>query len=279
MLNPYSPMNMTNTAHVADSSWTFDAQLPKVALVTGGAKRIGRELCLALARAGFDVAVHYGRSRHEAAQLVQELQKCNVRACAVQADLSDVNAVAGLMSQVKQQLGTVGVLINNASVFEYDALTQPIPLNLELFEQHWRTNTFAPMVLSQQLFQQLSSDAHGVIVNLLDQKLYNPNPDFLSYTLSKAALKEATVLAAQALAPRVRVVGIALGLSLPSGTQSVAAFNHVHQQTILNRGSTPHDVAQAMLFAISAHSMTGTVLHIDGGQHLTPSARDVMFNQ
>ena len=272
-------MNMTNTARTANSVWSFDAHLPKVALVTGGAKRIGRELCLALARAGFDVAVHYGRSRDEAEQLVAQLQGLNVRACAVQADLSDANAVAGLMSQVRQQLGAVGVLINNASVFEYDALTQPTPLNLELFEQHWRTNTFAPMVLSQQLFQQLSSDAHGVIVNLLDQKLYNPNPDFFSYTLSKAALKEATVLAAQALAPRVRVVGIALGLSLPSGTQSVAAFNHVHQQTILNRGSTPHDVAQAMLFAISAHSMTGTVLHIDGGQHLTPSARDVMFNQ
>lgn len=266
-------MNTTNTA------WDFDAKLPKVALVTGGAKRIGRELCLALARAGFDVAVHYGRSRDEAEQLVAQLQGLNVRACAVQADLSDARRIGGLMMQATQKLGTVGVLVNNASMLEYDALTQSVPLDLNLFEQHWRTNTFAPMVLSQQLFQQLPSDAQGVIVNLLDQKLYNPNPDFFSYTLSKAALKEATVLAAQALAPRVRVVGIALGLSLPSGTQSVAAFNHVHQQTILNRGSTPHDVAQAMLFAISAHSMTGTVLQIDGGQHLTPSARDVMFNQ
>ena len=278
MSDLYFSMNMTNTIHTANSTWSFDARLPKVALVTGGAKRIGRELCLALARAGFDVAVHYGRSRDEAVQLVEELQKSNVRAYAVQADLSDANAVAGLMSQVTQQLGTVGVLINNASIFEYDALTQSKSLDLALFEQHWRTNTFAPMVLSQQLFQQLPSDAQGVIINLLDQKLYNPNPDFFSYTLSKAALKEATVLAAQARAPRVRVIGIALGLSLPSGPQSVEAFNHVHQQTILNRGSTPHDVAQAMLFAVSAHSMTGTVLQVDGGQHLTPSARDVMFN-
>lgn len=265
-------MNTTNTA------WDFDAHLPKVALVTGGAKRIGRELCLALARAGFDVAVHYGRSRDEAEQLVQVLQGLNVRACTVQADLSDARRIGGLMMQATQKLGTVGVLVNNASMFEYDALTQSVPLDLELFEQHWRTNTFAPMALSQQLFQQLPSDAQGVIVNLLDQKLYNPNPDFLSYTLSKAALKQATVLAAQALAPRVRVVGIALGLSLPSGSQSVDAFNRVHQQTLLRRGSTPRDVAQAMLFAISAHSMTGTVLHIDGGQHLTPSARDVMFD-
>ncbi|MBS1175049.1 MAG: fabG 1 [Burkholderiaceae bacterium] len=277
MSNVYFLMNMTNTDHSANDVWHFDDHLPKVALVTGGAKRIGRELCLALARAGFDVAVHYGRSGDEAVQLVQELLKCKVRACAVQADLSDANAVAGLMSQVTQQLGAVGVLINNASVFEYDVLTQPAPLDLALFEQHWRTNTFAPMVLSQQLCQQLPSDAQGVIINLLDQKLYNPNPDFLSYTLSKSALKEATILSAQAFAPRVRVVGIALGLSLPSGTQSIETFNQVHQQTILQRGSTPRDVAQAMLFAMAARSMTGTVLQVDGGQHLTPSARDVMF--
>ena len=272
--------------------WNFDPNLPAVALVTGGAKRIGRELCLALARAGFDVAVHYGHSHDEAAQLINDLQSLNVRACAVQADLSDASSVAGLMTQVTEQLGAVGVLINNASLFEYDALTQPAPLDLNLFEQHWRINTFAPMLLSQQFFGQLPSDARGVIVdrqtvvarsrgvivNLLDQKLNNPNPDFLSYTLSMSALKEATILSAQALAPRVRVVGIAPGLSLPSGTQSVDAFNHVHRQTILQRGSSPRDVAQAMLFAISAHSMTGTVLQVDGGQHLTPSARDVMFD-
>ena len=258
--------------------WNFDPKLPKVALVTGGAKRIGRELCLALARAGFDVAVHYGHSHDEAAQLINDLQSLNVRACAVQADLSDASSVAGLMTQVTEQLGAVGVLINNAALFEYDALTQSAPLDLNLFEQHWRINTFAPMLLSQQFFGQLPSDARGVIVNLLDQKLYNPNPDFLSYTLSKSALKEATILSAQALAPRVRVVGIAPGLSLPSGTQSVEAFNHTHRQTILQRGSSPRDVAQAMLFAISAHSMTGTVLQVDGGQHLTPSARDVMFD-
>lgn len=265
-------MNTTNTA------WNFDPSLPKTALVTGGAKRIGRELCLAFARAGFDVAVHYGHSREEALQLVAQLIQLNVRACAIQADLADASSVARLMQQVNQQLGAVGVLVNNASLFEYDALTQSAPLDLSLFEQHWRINTFAPMLLSQQLFQQMPNDAQGVIINLLDQKLYNPNPDYLSYTLSKSALKEATTLAAQALAPRVRVVGIALGLSLPSGPQSVDAFNQVHQQTILHRGSTPRDVAQAMLFAISAHSMTGTVLQIDGGQHLTPSKRDVMFD-
>ena len=267
-------MNMTNTTHTAHNVWHFDAHLPKVALVTGGAKRIGRELCLALARAGFDVAVHYGRSRHEAAQLVQALQKYNVRACAVQADLFDAHSVAGLMAQVTAQLGTVGVLVNNASVFEYDALTQPTPLNLELFELHWRTNTFAPMVLSQQLFQQLSSDAHGVIVNLLDQKLYNPNPDFLSYTLSKAALKEATVLAAQALAPRVRVVGIAPGLSLPSKTLTDEEFKKLHRLSPLGRSSTPINIANTLLFIIANNAVTGTTILVDGGQHLMRFDRD-----
>lgn len=265
---------MTNTARTANSVWSFDAHLPKVALVTGGAKRIGRELCLALARAGFDVAVHYGRSRHEAAQLVQELQKCNVRACAVQADLSDASSIGGLMMQATQKLGTVGVLVNNASMFEYDALTQSVPLDLNLFEQHWRTNTFAPMVLSRQLFQQLPSDAQGVIVNLLDQKLYNPNPDFLSYTLSKAALKEATVLAAQALAPRVRVVGIAPGLSLPSKTLTNEEFKKLHRLSPLGRSSTPINIANTLLFIIANNAVTGTTILVDGGQHLMRFDRD-----
>ena len=261
-------MNTTNTA------WDFDAHLPKVALVTGGAKRIGRELCLALARAGFDVAVHYGRSRDEAEQLVQVLQGFNVRACTVQADLSDARSIGGLMMQATQKLGIVGVLVNNASMFEYDALTQSVPLDLELFEQHWRTNTFAPMALSQQLFQQLPSDAQGVIVNLLDQKLYNPNPDFLSYTLSKAALKQATVLAAQALAPRVRVVGIASGLSLPSKTLTDEEFKKLHRLSPLGRSSTPINIANTLLFIITNNAVTGTTILVDGGQHLMRFERD-----
>jgi hypothetical protein len=182
-----------------------------------------------------------------------------------------------LIAQARASLGVIGVLVNNASLFEYDALTQDAPLSLELFEQHWRTNTFAPMVLTQQFAQQLPDEQKGVVVNLLDQKLFNPNPDFLSYTLSKAALQQATVLSALALAPRIRVMGIAPGLSLRSGEQSDVDFAQKHGQTLLQRGSMPADIAHALLYVLSAPSMTGTTLLVDGGQHLTPSPRDVMF--
>ncbi len=257
--------------------FNFDPAMPKTVLVTGGAQRIGRELCLALARAGFDVAVHFRHSQDEAAQLVHELQSLGVRACVVRADLSDAASVGQLVTQARASLGVIGVLVNNASLFEYDALMQDAPLSLELFEQHWRTNTFAPMLLTQQFAQQLPDEQKGVVVNLLDQKLFNPNPDFLSYTLSKAALQQATVLSAQALAPRIRVMGIAPGLSLRSGEQSDVDFAQKHGQTLLQRGSTPADIAHALLYVLSAPSMTGTTLLVDGGQHLTPSLRDVMF--
>lgn len=251
--------------------------IPKAALVTGGARRMGRALCLALARAGFDVAVHYGESQQEAQALVDELRQLNVRACAVQADLCDEQAVAGLLQHASAELGNIGVLVNNASVFEYDALTQSAPLSLANFERHFRANAFAPLSLMQQLAQQLNPSQHGVVINLLDQKLHNPNPDYLSYTLSKAALEHATVLAAMALAPAVRVIGIAPGLSLPSGDQSEADFSVAHDATILQHGSSTDDVAHAMLYAIAARSVTGTTLLVDGGQHLTAQARDVMF--
>ena len=255
----------------------FDSALPKTALVTGGAQRIGHELCLALARAGFDVAVHFRHSQTEAQTLVGELQRLGVRACAVQADLADATSTGQLLAQAQAQLGTIGVLVNNASMFEYDTLTQNAPLDVVLFEQHLRANTFAPMLLTQQFAQQLPADRKGVVVNVLDQKLCNPNPDFLSYTLSKAALAEATVLAAQALAPRIRVMSISPGLSLRSGKQSDEDFALKHDRTILQRGSTPQDIAHALLYVLSAPAMTGTNLMVDGAQHLTPSPRDVAF--
>lgn len=259
------------------TAFSFAANLPKTALVTGGARRIGRALCLALANAGFDIAVHYGTSKDDALSLVSELQALNVSACALQADLNDEAATASLIQRASAELSTIGVLINNASLFDYDALTQTAPLSLRHFEQHFRTNTFAPLLLMQQLAQGLSDVQSGVVINILDQKLHNPNPDFMSYTLSKAALEHATTLAALALAPRVRVIGIAPGLSLPSGDQTLADFNNAHQATILQQGSSPDDVAQAMLYALAARSVTGTTLLVDGGQHLTAQARDVMF--
>ena len=255
----------------------FNPALPKTALVTGGAQRIGRELCLALARNGFNVAIHFHQSEAAAEQLAQEIRAMGACACTLQADLNQPEAVTQLIGKATNALSTLGVLVNNASLFVYDAITQTQALDAQLSEQHWRINTLAPVLLTQQFAQQLPEAHHGVVVNILDQKLSNPNPDFLSYTLSKAALSQATILCAQVLAPRIRVMGIAPGLSLPSGEQTAQNFAEKHQQTLLQRGSTPADIAQALIFILTAHSMTGSTLLIDGGQHLTPSPRDVMF--
>jgi NAD(P)-dependent dehydrogenase (short-subunit alcohol dehydrogenase family) len=236
-----------------------------VALVTGGAKRIGRAIALALAGDGWDVAIHFGSSDAEA---------LGVRAAAFGCDLADGAAVRALPGRCAQVLGPLSCVVNNASLFEYDNAASFSP---ELLARVSAINVAAPVLLALALAAQLSAGRQGVVINLLDQKLYNPNPDFLSYTMSKAALKEATGLLARALAPRVRVVGVAPGITLVSGEQSEAGFAAAHTRTPLGRSSTPEDVAQAVVFAARARAVTGTTLLVDGGQHLVPSGRDVMF--
>jgi len=245
-----------------------------VALVTGGAQRIGRAIALALAEDGWDVAVHYGRSAAEAAETVRAIEALGRRAAALGCDLADAAAVRMLPARCAQALGALACVVNNASLFEYDSAADFSP---ELLARANAINVAAPVLLAQALAAQLPAGRQGVVINLLDQKLFNPNPDFLSYTMSKAALKEATVLLARALAPRVRVVGIAPGITLPSGDQSDAGFAAAHTKTPLGRSSSPEDIAQAVVFVVHAAAITGTTLLVDGGQHLVPSDRDVMF--
>jgi NAD(P)-dependent dehydrogenase (short-subunit alcohol dehydrogenase family) len=245
----------------------------QVALVTGAAKRIGRVIALALARDGWDIAVHYGQSQAEAQALVADIQAMGRRALAVQCDLASESAVRGLLDQAAQ-LGPVACVVNNASLFQLDLAESFSTTSLDL---HMHTNLAAPVLLAQALFAATAPEQQAVVVNLLDQKLYNPNPDFLSYTLSKAALLSATTLLAQALAPRVRVVGVAPGITMVSGDQTAAQFDKAHQVTPLGRSSTPDDIAAAVCFAATASAMTGSTLLVDGGQHLIPLQRDVMF--
>ena len=245
-----------------------------VALVTGGARRIGRAIALALAGDGWDVAVHFGRSAADAAETVRAIEALGRHAAAFDCDLADAAAVRALPGRCAQALGALTCVVNNASLFEYDSAAD---FSGGLLERVMAINVAAPVLLAQALAAQLPAGRQGVVINLLDQKLFNPNPDFLSYTLSKAALKEATTLLAQALAPRVRVVGVAPGITLVSGEQSEAGFAAAHTRTPLGRSSTPDDVAQAVLFAARAQAVTGTTLLVDGGQHLVPSERDVMF--
>jgi len=245
----------------------------QVALVTGAARRIGRVIALALARDGWDIAVHYGQSRDEALAVVNEITALGRRAVALQCELADEAGVRSLIAQA-QRLGPVACVVNNASLFRND---QADSFTMEALDLHMRANVAAPVLLAQALYEATPADGQAVVVNLLDQKLYNPNPDFLSYTLSKAALQSATTLLAQALAPRVRVVGVAPGITMVSGDQSAAEFEKAHRVTPLGRSSTPEDVAAAVCFVAAAPAITGTTILVDGGQHLIPLQRDVMF--
>lgn len=245
----------------------------KVALVTGAARRIGREIALALARDGWDVGIHYGRSESEAADTADAVRALGRRAECLQADLADEAQTRALVPALAERLGPVTGLVNNASRFTQDAIGD---FGYRQLVDHLLPNLAAPLVLAGRFAAGLPAQAQGVVVNLLDQKLYNPNPDFLSYTLSKAALDAATTMLAQALAPAVRVVGVAPGLTLPSYLQSGDAFADAHRRySPLGRSSTPQDVASAVVFAMNNRAMTGTVLVVDGGQHLMPLARDV----
>lgn len=246
---------------------------PRAALVTGAARRIGRHIALALARAGWDVAVHYNRSRDEAEQLVREIEALGRKAVAVRAELADEGQVRSLLTQAAP-LGRISCIVNNASLFDFDDAASFSQTKLQ---QHMSANVGAPVLLAQALYDATPEGAQSVVVNLLDQKLYNPNPDFLSYTLSKAALHSATTLLAQALAPRVRVVGVAPGITMVSGDQTTEEFGKAHQVTPLGKSSTPDDVAAAVCYVASAPAVTGTTLLVDGGQHLLPLSRDVMF--
>ncbi|NUO88355.1 MAG: SDR family oxidoreductase [Cupriavidus sp.] len=256
-----------------------------VALVTGGARRLGRAIALELAAQGWDVAVHCHRSVDDAEALATQIRGRGRRAAVLRADLADEAATSRLVADCTAALGVPTCLVNNASLFQYDVATS---FSYASLDTHMRTNVAAPLLLARELHKALGAAAgqdsankaaepRGVVINLLDQKLDNLNPDFLSYTLSKAALQTATVQLAQALAPRLRVVGVAPGITLVSGEQSEQSFRRAHRVTPLGQSSTPEDIAQAVAYLAQARAVTGTTLYVDGGQHLMPLARDVMF--
>jgi len=249
-------------------------QTRPVVLVTGAAQRIGRDIALDLAAHGWAVAVHYRSSAAAAEATVAELRDAGGTAQAFAADLAIEAQCMALVPAVRDAFGRIDAVVNNASLFEYDDVAT---FNMQAMEAHWRANTAAPILLARALHGQLADGAQGVVVNLLDQKLWNPNPDYLSYTLSKAALEAATTLLAQALAPRLRVCGVAPGVTLLSGEMSGDEFGASHRMTPLQRSSTPQDVARAVRFLLESPAITGTTLLVDGGQHLQPQARDVMF--
>ncbi|MCY7306877.1 MAG: SDR family oxidoreductase [Rhodoferax sp.] len=249
----------------------------RTVLVTGSAKRLGREIALALARSGWQVAVHYRDSLEDATRTSRECTALSGNSASFRANLGNEAAVRNLLPRVIAHFGHLDAVVNSASTFEHDT---PAGFSFAAMDKHMRSNTGAAVLLAQALHQHLAEraksgePARGAFVNLLDQKLWNQNPDFFSYTLSKAALEAATTMLALGLAPLVRVVGVAPGLTLTSPMLSAEQFEARHKMALLDQSSTPEDVASTVLFALENQSITGTTLLVDGGQHLIRFERD-----
>jgi NAD(P)-dependent dehydrogenase (short-subunit alcohol dehydrogenase family) len=232
-------------------------------LITGGAKRLGAAMARALSQAGIPVIIHTHHSVAEAQKLAAELG-----ARVLEGDLGDPATPARLVAAA----GPLGGLINNASAFLFDT---PASVSAGNLAAHLGPNLVAPVLLAQAYAAQKPES--GVIINILDQKLTNLNPDFFSYTLTKAALAAATDMMAQSFAPAIRVCGIAPGITLPGPKQTEEKFQRAWRANPLGRGATPADIAAAALFIIRTPSVTGITITVDGGEHLTHRPRDVAF--
>ena len=244
-------------------------------LVTGASKRIGAAIARTLAAQGYGVVIHYRQSADEAKVLQAEVVAAGGRAVLCDADLADPADVETLIDRAAIALGEpLHALVNNASMFDFDRAHDA---TREGLEQHFRTNVMAPALLAKRLVQQLAEGRKGAIVNLLDQKLVNPNPDFFSYSLSRYALAGATTLMAQDFAGRCRVNAVAPGITLPSAGQSAEEFDAVAKANLLARPSSELHVADAVRMLLANPGINGQCIWVDGGQRFMNQPRDVMF--
>lgn len=258
----------------------------KNALVTGASKRLGRAITEHLARAGYDVCIHYHSSKSQAEHLATSLVENGFRAKLLQADLIDDNATQCLVSQAAAELGgPITCLVNNASIFEPDTLTTA---DAESWNRHFQTNLRAPFILLQQLAAQgvpPRIDENGepvaevLAINMIDQRVLKPSPDFMTYTLAKSALLTLTKTAAQSLAPAIRVNAIGPGPTLKGERQTTDEFRLQRQATVLHRGTNFCDINAALDFFLHAPAATGQMLCVDGGQHLTWKTTDVLCDR
>ncbi|PCD76058.1 SDR family oxidoreductase [Pseudothioclava arenosa] len=254
----------------------------KAALITGGAKRLGRAMALYLAGRGTDVAIHYNGSEDEAEATAAEARALGVTAVTLQADILDEAQVAPLVGRAAEALGQpLDLLINNASIFEYDTIRSA---TREGWDRHFESNLRAPFVLSQAFAAQAPKAdrsgreprARALIVNMLDQRMLKPTPEFMTYTLAKMGLWALTRTGAQALAPDIRVNAIGPGPTLQGARQSESHFTRQRAATILERGADPEDICAALGYLIEAKAVTGQMICVDGGQHLGWKTPDVL---
>ncbi len=242
-----------------------DPAIPRAALITGGARRLGRAMAEALAADGWAVAIHCRASEAEAAETATAILERGGRAVVLPADLAAEAEVATLIPRATAALGPIGCLINNASVFERDEADDA---TRQSWDAHLEPNLRAPFVLAQAFARALPAEAKGVVVNMLDQRVWNLTPHFVSYTVSKSALWTLTRTLALALAPRIRVNGIGPGPALPSVRQTAEEFARQCAAVPLRHGTTPEEIVLALRFILAAPSMTGQMIALDGGQHL-----------
>ncbi len=255
------------------------------ALITGAASRLGRSMALELARRGTAVAVHYASSDAAAAQTVQDIQNAGGQAVAIQADLLDMDQAETLVGRASAALGRpLDVLINNASIFEYDRIGTATQAS---WDRHMGTNLRAPFFLTQAFAAQVPDPvpdpsgepvAQAAVINMLDQRVRKLTPEFMTYSLAKMGLWAFTQTAAQGLAPKIRVNAIGPGPTMIGARQSPEHFSKQRRSTLLNRGANSEDVVAAMVYLLDAPSVTGQLICVDGGQHLAWQTPDIIGN-
>ncbi|WP_374655024.1 SDR family oxidoreductase [Dongia sp.] len=239
--------------------------VPRIAFVTGGARRLGRATALKLAGDGWDVAIHCHRSLDAAQATAADIRALGRRCIVLQADLGDEGMVERLIPAICSDLGAPTCLVNNASVFEMDKIET---VTRDSWDRHMETNLRAPFVLSQALARHLPEGAQGNIVNMLDQRVWKLTPYFMSYTVAKMGLWTLTRTMALALAPRIRVNAVGPGPTLPSPRQTPEHFAAQSAAMPLGHGATPEEIADTILYILSASAMTGQMIALDGGEHL-----------
>jgi len=246
--------------------------MQKTVLITGGADRIGKAMAEGLADAGYAVAVHYNSSAEKARALAQAIIAKGGTACAVQADLTNADAASGLMAQVTNEIGPVGILVNNASVFERDTLAD---MDFDLWDLHFAIHVKTPTILTRTFARQVPSNGEGLVINMIDQRVLKISPALYSYTLSKHALWAATRMSAQELAPRVRVNAIGPGPALVNDRQTQEDFDAQIEAIPLLRGPELGEFSRTILYLAKNRSITGQMIALDGGQHLAWETDDL----
>jgi NAD(P)-dependent dehydrogenase (short-subunit alcohol dehydrogenase family) len=250
--------------------------MQKTVLVTGAAKRLGKAIAESLAGAGWDVAIHYLGSREDAQSTVRRIEDLGMRAAAFAADFTCESETKALIPAVTAALGPLTALVNSASLFENDDWQSA---GRESWDRHMEANLRAPFLLSQMFARQLPKGAKGAIVNIIDQRVLKPTPQFLTYSLSKAGLYWLTTTLAQGMGPDIRVNAVGPGPTLRNARQSEADFARQRAATVLGRGADPADIAAAVRYLLEAEAVTGQMIAVDGGQHLIWQTPDVSVTE